>query len=129
MFTYSLHFHSTRNFEVTYNLFRSRTQQKVRKNEVTRGKNNALGCVVKNECKKSTNRFVFLFCFFPVCQMATHGLTALIGPLSPSAANHVQCLTSQLQVPHIETRFDYTNILSPFSFNIHPHPAKLGKVS
>ena len=61
--------------------------------------------------------------------MATHGLTALIGPLSPSAANHVQCLTSQLQVPHIETRFDYTNIRSPFSLNIHPHPAKLGKVS
>ena len=70
--------------------------------------------------------FIFLF---SVCQMTAPGLTALIGPSSESAASHVQCMVHQMHIPHIETRFDYSNILSPFSINIHPHPSVLGKVS
>ena len=61
--------------------------------------------------------------------MTQSGLTALIGPLSSSPAHHVQCMTAQMHVPHIETRYDYSNVLSPYSINIHPHPPVLGKVS
>ena len=55
------------------------------------------------------------------------GLTAIVGPTSASAANHVQCMASQMHVPHIETRFDYSAHTQPFSINVHPHPSVLGK--
>ena len=61
--------------------------------------------------------------------MTQPGLTALIGPMTASAANHVQCMAHSMHVPHIETRFDYSNILSPYSINIHPAPSVLGRVS
>ena len=125
---YSLHFHSILGISRSLNNLFTRAAKSAKKKWSDKGKTiGYLCCFRMNNMKKSIGtQFFFVFL---VCQMATHGLTTLIGPLSSSAANHVQCLTSQLQVPHIETRFDYTNILSPFSFNIHPHPAKLGKVS
>ena len=67
--------------------------------------------------------------FFSVCDMAkmSPGLTAIVGPLSASAANHVQNMANQMHVPHIETRFDYAPETPPYSINIHPHPRVLGK--
>ena len=56
------------------------------------------------------------------------GLTAIVGPSSPSAASHVQGMANQMHVPHIETRFDYSDHSTPYSINVHPHPAVLGKV-
>ena len=64
-----------------------------------------------------------------VCQMSMPGLTAIVGPGSPSAASHVQGMADQMHVPHIETRFDYSDHTLPYSINVHPHPAVLGKVS
>lgn len=56
------------------------------------------------------------------------GLTAIVGPSSPSAASHVQGMANQMHLPHIETRFDYSDHSTPYSINVHPHPAVLGKV-
>ena len=43
-----------------------------------------------------------------VCEMtANPGLTSIVGPLSASAANHVQNMANQMHVPHIETRYDF----------------------
>ena len=60
--------------------------------------------------------------------MSMPGLTAIVGPSSPSAASHVQGMANQMHVPHIETRFDYSDHSTPYSINVHPHPAVLGKV-
>ena len=38
---------------------------------------------------------------------ANPGLTSIVGPLSASAANHVQNMANQMHVPHIETRYDF----------------------
>jgi len=63
-----------------------------------------------------------------VCEMtANPGLTSIVGPLSASAANHVQNMANQMHVPHIETRFDYAPQTPDFSINVHPHPSVLGK--
>ena len=62
-----------------------------------------------------------------VCKIARQGLTAIVGPNSDSAANHVQNMAAQMHVPHLETRFDYSTETPDYSINIHPHPKTLSK--
>ena len=58
---------------------------------------------------------------------AIPGLTSIVGPVSSSAANHVQNMANQMHIPHIETRYDYASESPLYSINIHPHPAVMGK--
>ena len=58
---------------------------------------------------------------------ALPGLTALIGPLSNSAANHVRNMAEQMKLPLLETRVDFGLTSPDFTFNIHPHPTVLGR--
>lgn len=63
-----------------------------------------------------------------VCQMAAlPGLTALLGPSSSSAGNHLQNMMAQMNFPLVETRPNYNEQASPFTLNIHPHPSTMGK--
>ena len=55
------------------------------------------------------------------------GMVTILGPTSNSAANHIQCLSNQMHIPHLETRWDYTFEKPDYSFNVHPHPSTLGK--
>jgi len=62
-----------------------------------------------------------------LCELIRPGVVAVFGPTTPTAANHVQSVANALHVPFLETRWDYSTERSPFSINVHPHPAKLGK--
>lgn len=55
------------------------------------------------------------------------GLSGIVGPVSSSAANHVQNMASQMHIPHLETRFDYNTEMPAFSLNVHPHPSMMGR--
>lgn len=56
------------------------------------------------------------------------GLAAVLGPLSDVTSPIVKSITKTYHVPHLDTRWDYSQDRHPFSVNIHPHPAVLGKV-
>ncbi len=73
-----------------------------------------------------------------VCKALTSGVAALFGPRSSGTSSHVQSICDSLEVPHVETRWDYKGgpgaSATPgprtgvdYSLNLHPHPATLGK--
>ena len=62
-----------------------------------------------------------------VCELVAPGVAAIFGPVSTVTANHIQSVSEALNVPHMETRWDYNFKRSDFSINLHPHPATLGK--
>ena len=62
-----------------------------------------LGLITNTQLLISTYKHFYIL----VCEMtANPGLTSIVGPLSHSAANHVQNMANQMNVPHIETRYD-----------------------
>lgn len=78
--------------------------------------------------KKTLKKILIFLVLIAVCQMATMpGLTGIVGPVSSSAANHVQNMAAQMHIPHLESRFDYNLETPPYSINVHPHPSMLGK--
>ena len=56
------------------------------------------------------------------------GIVAMFGPQAPATASHIQSISDNFHIPHVETRFDYNLVQRPYSINIHPKPAVLGKV-
>jgi len=62
-----------------------------------------------------------------ICELVQPGVVSVFGPISSGTASHIQSVTDALNVPHMETRWDYTTRRSPFSINLHPHPTMLSK--
>lgn len=81
-----------------------------------------------------------------VCRALSSGVAALFGPRSGGTSSHVQSICDTLEVPHIETRWDYkimssgssggpkkveagtrAGVNEVFSLNLHPSPASLAK--
>lgn len=62
-----------------------------------------------------------------LCKLMNKGIMGLLhGPLSNSAATHVQNICDAKEMPLIETRYDpYTE--QPV-INLHPHPSMLAKL-
>ena len=56
------------------------------------------------------------------------GVAAIFGPQSEKTANHVQSICDALEVPHIETRWDFKLTRDAYSLNLYPHPKSLSKV-
>ena len=67
--------------------------------------------------------------FFPVCKALDSGVAALFGPQSSVTASHVQSICDTLEVPHVETRWDYRVEREDYSLNLYPHPQAVGQVS
>ena len=54
--------------------------------------------------------------------MLREGIAGMFGPMSSLSAAHVQSICDSLNIPHIETRWDYKEEDSDsFSINLHPH--------
>lgn len=63
-----------------------------------------------------------------VCHLLRNSVAAIFGPQSENTANHVQSICDALEVPHIETRWDYKLMRDEYSLNLYPHPKSLSKV-
>lgn len=48
------------------------------------------------------------------------GVNAIFGPSDSHLGSHVQSICKALDVPHIETRFDFDLEQRDFSINLHP---------
>ena len=56
-------------------------------------------------------------------------MAGLFGPQSSSTSSHVQSICDTLEIPHIETRWDYRMKREDYSVNLYPHPLALGQES
>ncbi|KAK7026645.1 hypothetical protein SK128_015457 [Halocaridina rubra] len=62
-----------------------------------------------------------------VCMLLRTGVAAIFGPQSENTANHVQSICDAMEVPHIETRWDYKLTRDEYSVNLYPYPPSLSK--
>ncbi|XP_047500092.1 glutamate receptor ionotropic, kainate 2-like [Penaeus chinensis] len=62
-----------------------------------------------------------------VCSYVRAGVAAIFGPQSERASAHVQSICDALEIPHIETRWDYRARREHYSINLYPHPFSLSK--
>ncbi|XP_077485672.1 glutamate receptor ionotropic, kainate 2-like isoform X1 [Amblyomma americanum] len=62
-----------------------------------------------------------------VCALLEEGVAAVFGPQSGEASAAVRSACAVLDVPHMETRWDYRARPDNHSVNLFPHPAALGK--
>ncbi|XP_037082452.1 glutamate receptor ionotropic, kainate 2-like, partial [Pollicipes pollicipes] len=62
-----------------------------------------------------------------VCSLMEQGVAAIFGPQTPSTSAHVQSICDAMEMPHVETRWDYRLKRDDYSVNIHPHPTTLSK--
>ncbi|GAB6022610.1 hypothetical protein CHUAL_006707 [Chamberlinius hualienensis] len=58
-----------------------------------------------------------------VCSLMETGVAAIFGPQSSESATHVQSICDALEVPHIESRWDFRS----HGVNLYPHPPTLSK--
>ena len=60
--------------------------------------------------------------------MLRSGVAALFGPQSGTTSSHVQSICDAMEIPHIETRWDYRLKRDDYSVNLYPHPTAISKV-
>uniref|UniRef100_A0ABD2XRE0 Uncharacterized protein n=1 Tax=Trichogramma kaykai TaxID=54128 RepID=A0ABD2XRE0_9HYME len=65
----------------------------------------------------------------PVCHLLDIGITAIFGPQNAYTASHVQSICDTMEIPHLETRWDYKIKREGCLVNLHPHPVTLSKIS
>lgn len=62
-----------------------------------------------------------------VCHLLRTGVAAIFGPQSPQTASHVQSICDTMEVPHLETRWDYRLKRESCLVNLYPHPSMLSR--
>ena len=72
-------------------------------------------------------KFYFYLCS-SVCHLLRSGVAALFGPQSGTTSSHVQSICDAMEIPHIETRWDYRLKRDDYSVNLYPHPTAISKV-
>ena len=75
------------------------------------------------------NLNIMILCCVAVCHLLRSGVAALFGPQSGTTSSHVQSICDAMEIPHIETRWDYRLRRDEYSVNLYPHPSALSKVS
>ena len=68
-------------------------------------------------------------CMSSVCHLLRSGVAAIFGPQSGQTASHVQSICDTMEIPHLETRWDYRLRRESCLVNLYPHPTTLSKVS
>lgn len=63
-----------------------------------------------------------------VCHLLRSGVAAIFGPQSAHTASHVQSICDTMEIPHLETRWDYRLRRESCLVNLYPHPTTLSKV-
>jgi len=66
---------------------------------------------------------------FEVCSLLRLGVTAVFGPQSAQISSHVQSICDTMEIPHLETRWDYKLRRESCLVNLYPHPTVLSKVT
>ena len=84
---------------------------------------------IKNAQKSFHKKIHIILLFFTVCHLLRSGVAALFGPQSGTTSSHVQSICDAMEIPHIETRWDYRLKRDEYSVNLYPHPSALSKVS
>lgn len=69
-----------------------------------------------------------MFRLISVCKALEIGVAGLFGPQSGVTASHVQSICDNMEIPHVETRYDYRMEREDYSLNLYPHPQTLGQV-
>ncbi|KAF4521436.1 hypothetical protein B566_EDAN010593 [Ephemera danica] len=62
-----------------------------------------------------------------VCHLLRSGVAAIFGPQSPQTASHVQSICDTMEIPHLETRWDFRLRRESCLVNLYPHPRALSK--
>ncbi|XP_044738243.1 glutamate receptor ionotropic, kainate 2 isoform X2 [Chrysoperla carnea] len=62
-----------------------------------------------------------------VCHLLRSGVAAIFGPQSSHTASHVQSICDTMEIPHLETRWDYRLRRESCLVNLYPHPTTLSK--
>ncbi|KAL3278738.1 hypothetical protein HHI36_016268 [Cryptolaemus montrouzieri] len=62
-----------------------------------------------------------------VCHLLRNGVAAIFGPQSSHTASHVQSICDTMEIPHLETRWDYRLRRESCLVNLYPHPTSLSK--
>ncbi|XP_066961996.1 glutamate receptor ionotropic, kainate 2-like isoform X1 [Macrobrachium rosenbergii] len=62
-----------------------------------------------------------------LCQNVGAGIVAVFGPQDGKTSSHVQSICDALEIPHIETRWDFRTRRDDYSINLYPHPSALSK--
>ncbi|XP_063242515.1 glutamate receptor ionotropic, kainate 2 [Bacillus rossius redtenbacheri] len=60
-----------------------------------------------------------------VCHLLRSGVAAIFGPQSAQTASHVQSICDTMEIPHLETRWDYRLRRESCLVNLYPHPTTL----
>ena len=63
-----------------------------------------------------------------MCHLLRSGVAALFGPQSGTTSSHVQSICDAMEIPHIETRWDFRLKRDDYSINLYPHPRTISKV-
>jgi len=66
------------------------------------------------------------------CLLLQKGVVAIFGPLSKSSSEHIRSITDSMEIPYIETRWNYRsqNVIGSdreYAFNLHPDITSLGR--
>ena len=65
---------------------------------------------------------MFFFCIHPVCRQLARGVAAVFGPASTESSTTVGSVCYSMDVPFVETRWDYQERVSMVtSINLHPN--------
>ncbi|KAK2189528.1 hypothetical protein NP493_103g02008 [Ridgeia piscesae] len=56
-----------------------------------------------------------------LCRQIKDGVAAIFGPMSGYPAAHVQSICDTMEIPHIETRWDFQENTDFFIVNLYPH--------
>lgn len=67
--------------------------------------------------------------FVTVCSLLRLGVAAVFGPQSAQISSHVQSICDTMEIPHLETRWDYKLRRESCLVNLYPHPTVLSKVT
>uniref|UniRef100_A0A0A1XQS4 Glutamate receptor 1 n=2 Tax=Zeugodacus cucurbitae TaxID=28588 RepID=A0A0A1XQS4_ZEUCU len=62
-----------------------------------------------------------------VCGLLNIGVAAIFGPQSSNTASHVQSICDNMEIPHLENRWDYRLRRESCLVNLYPHPNTLAK--
>jgi len=66
------------------------------------------------------------------CYLLEKGVVAIFGPLSKSSSEHIRSITDSMEIPYIETRWNYRsqNVIGSaggYAVNLHPDITSLGR--
>ncbi len=63
-----------------------------------------------------------------VCSLLRLGVIAIFGPLSVGpVSTHTQSICDALEIPHVETRWDFQLQRDDLSINLYPRPSFIAK--